>query len=206
VFEQILGLPAHPLILHTAVVFIPLFGISAIAYVVVPVLRRHIWWLVGLLAIAGAASAYATRASGLAFRERLIRRGQAGGDLLPKLAAHQHFGDMTLWFTLAAAVVTLVLLVVTPNWRRRALAIAPAPRVAAPALRPAEVGGGGSRAAAEPQTATEGRTAPEPAASGTGGTVLRWVLAIATVVLAGISLYYVFRTGDSGARIAWGNS
>jgi hypothetical protein len=205
VFEQILGIPAHPLILHTAVVFIPLLGISSIAYAIVPPLRARIWWVVGLLAIAGAASAYAARASGLAFRARLIARGQAGGTLLDKLAAHQHFGDMTLWFTLALAVATLALLGVTTPWRRPR-GSAPAPKVAEPALRTADVGGRPGAAGADP--APEARPAPAAAAvsGGTGGTVVRLVLMAATVVLAGISLYYVFRTGDSGAHIVWGTS
>jgi len=42
VFEQLLGLPAHPLLLHATVVFVPLLALGTIAYAVVPRLRRRV--------------------------------------------------------------------------------------------------------------------------------------------------------------------
>ena len=51
-FDRISGLPAHPLIVHAAVVLVPLLALGAIVYAVVPPLRKHFRWAVGLLAIA----------------------------------------------------------------------------------------------------------------------------------------------------------
>lgn len=40
----ILGLPAHPLVVHGSVVFIPLACIAAISYVMVPYWRNYLYW------------------------------------------------------------------------------------------------------------------------------------------------------------------
>ena len=212
-FEQVLGLPAHPLLLHAAVVFIPLLGIGAIAYALVPFLRSHIWWAVGLLAVVGAACSFVTRESGFAFRDRLVAKG-ASGDLLARIDQHGSYGNKTMLFTIALGVVTLALIAATPGWRRGSRA---AHRVAAGRVAEHRVA---ERRVAEPALSTVGvgadLTGPPPAdtpaerpvaaGGGVGGRLLRVVLAVATVVLAGFSLYYVFKTGDSGARIVWSGS
>ena len=177
-FEQILGLPAHPLLLHATVVFVPLLAIGSIIYAIVPGLRRRIWWLVGLLALAGAGSAFLTRMSGVAFKARLMRHG-ISGPTLAKITQHQNFGDATMWSAISLGAVTLALLVVAPGW--------------------------GARNAAA-STGADGPTVAVANRRNTGVLVLSIILALATVGLAGASLYYVFKTGDSGARIVWSGS
>lgn len=171
-FEQIGGLPLHPLVIHAAVVFVPLLAIGAVAYAVVPGWRRLLWWAVGLLALAGAGSAILARFSGVAFRQRLLRKHLLTPEFLPKVNAHMHFGTVAMWVTIALAVVTLLLLWAAPR-------------------RPASRDGnpGGVRAG--------GRA---------GGTAVQVVFAVVVIGLAVASIYYVYRTGDSGARMVWGSS
>ena len=109
-FEQILGLPAHPLLLHATVVFVPLLALGAIAYAVVPRLRGRIRWEVALLALIGAGSVAVTKLSGDAFKARSIRKGQVSPQGLAQINQHQSFGTTTMWYVLALAAVTLVLL------------------------------------------------------------------------------------------------
>jgi hypothetical protein len=110
VFDEINGLPAHPLVVHGAVVLVPLLCLTAIAFALLPRVRGQVWW-----AAAG----------------------------------------------LALGLVTLVLVLFTS----------------------ARLGGGRRMA--------------------------RWlsiVLAAAVVILAAADLYFVVRTGDSGAKSVWGGS
>ena len=45
-FEEIGGLPLHPLVLHAAVVFVPLQVLLALGYALLPALRRATLWAV----------------------------------------------------------------------------------------------------------------------------------------------------------------
>ncbi len=74
-FEEIAGLPMHPLAVHAAVVFVPLLALAALAYGLVPKLRRKVGWVAVLLALVAPASAVVARLSGDAF---LQRRGFPG--------------------------------------------------------------------------------------------------------------------------------
>jgi glucan phosphoethanolaminetransferase (alkaline phosphatase superfamily) len=169
VFEEIGGLPLHPLVIHAAVVFVPLLAIGSVAYAVLPGLRRLLWWAVALLALAGAGSTILARFSGVAFRQRLLRKHLLTPEFTPKVDAHQHYGTVTMWVTIALAVVSLVLIWAVP--RRRAAGAA---------------GGGG-------------------ASNRGGGAAIRVIFAVVVIGLAVASLYYVYRTGDSGARMVWGS-
>jgi uncharacterized membrane protein len=156
VFDQVNGLPVHALVLHAAVIFIPLLALAAVVYAVVPPWRSRIWWAALLLALVAPVTAFVTRESGLQLYTRVIARGiSAAGHRI--LDNHMNFGTLTMWFTIALGVVTLILVLATVR-------------------RP-------------------GNRLPRAA---------DLVLALITVVLAGISGYYVFRTGDSGATAVWG--
>ena len=151
-FDQIGGLPVHILVIHAAVVFVPLLALGAIVYAVVPRWRSKIGWAVISLAIITPIVTFVSKESG----EKLYDRQSAS--FKPKLDAHMGFGTNTFWFTLALAVVTLVVAIVT---LRRPGAL---PRIAEIAL----------------------------------GVIM--------IVLAVISGYYVYRTGDSGAHVVWGSA
>jgi uncharacterized membrane protein len=112
VFDRIGGLPVHVLVIHVAVVFVPLLVIGAIAYAVVPRLRPRIGWIVFLLAIIDPICTFVAKESGLKLYNRLIKRGFSGKGK-QMLDNHMGFGNMTFWFTLALGVVTLVMIILT---------------------------------------------------------------------------------------------
>jgi hypothetical protein len=155
VFDQVNGLPVHALVLHAAVIFIPLLALGAAVYAIVPPWRSRTWWAALLLAIVAPVCAFVTRESGVQLYNRVIGRTTPAGRRI--LDNHMNFGTLTMWFTIALGVITLIMVLATLR-------------------RP-------------------GNRLPRAA---------DLVLALITVVLAAISGYYVFRTGDSGATAVWG--
>ncbi|GAB2610298.1 hypothetical protein Aab01nite_24500 [Paractinoplanes abujensis] len=155
-FDQINGLPVHALVLHAAVIFVPLLAVGAVVYALVPRWRPKLGWAVVLLAVAAPASAFVAKASGTELYNRLLDQGMSGrGKEI--LDDHMGFGTLTAWFALALGVVSIVLVALT--WRRAGGRL---PMIG-------EVGA-----------------------------------AVVLIVLAALSGYYVFKTGDSGATAVWG--
>ena len=168
-FEEFLGLPAHPLFLHSAVVFVPLLAVLSVLYAFVPLVRQHTRWVVGVLAVVAPSAAYLTKESGDAFFDRLKRLNQVSDEYIPRLQEHQDLGTNTLYASIGLGVVTLALVYFV------------APRAAAASA----AGTGGSAGSAR---------------------AVALALAALTVIAAGISLYYVYRTGDTGAKAVWEGS
>ncbi|MER7585960.1 DUF2231 domain-containing protein [Micromonospora sp. NPDC127501] len=160
-FEEFMGIPAHPLLLHAAVVFVPLLALLAVGYALVAPIRPHTRWVLGLLAVGAPVAALLTKLSGDAFLERMQAANRVTPEFLPKLQAHQDFGDITLYATIGLAVVALALVWLVP------------PRAA------------------------------ETSAAGRPSRLLTLALQVLSVVAAGVAIYYVFRTGDSGAKAVW---
>ncbi|MFD1931863.1 hypothetical protein ACFSKW_10280 [Nonomuraea mangrovi] len=105
-FNEILGLPAHPLIIHFAVVLTPLLaGVSA-AHALVPRIRPHLGWAVVLLAVAAPAAVFAARQSGGALKE--ARFSQVEGELGRRIAEHQSFALPLLLTTASLGVASLL--------------------------------------------------------------------------------------------------
>jgi uncharacterized membrane protein len=154
-FDQINGLPVHVLILHAAVVFVPLLALGAIVYALVGAWRAKIGWAVLLLGIIAPICTFVAKESGTKLYDRLAPHMSPAGKKL--LDEHMGFGTHTFWWTLALGLVSIVMVVLT--------------------------GRGES-------------SAPK---------VVQWVLSAAMVVLAVIAVYYVYRTGDSGAKAVWGS-
>ncbi|MEV4618142.1 DUF2231 domain-containing protein [Asanoa sp. NPDC049573] len=115
--NQILGIPAHPLIIHAAVVFIPLLCLAAVVYALVPKVRGQIGWATLALAVIAPLAAWFAMESGEDLRDRLVAAGFSA-EILDKVNQHQSYGDRTWWFTLALGVVTLVMLFITSGSRR----------------------------------------------------------------------------------------
>ncbi|MEU8082381.1 DUF2231 domain-containing protein [Micromonospora sp. NPDC049101] len=162
-FEEFMGLPAHPLVLHAAVVFVPLLALLTVGYALVAPIRPHTRWVLGLLAVGAPVAALLAKLSGDAFFERMRAANRITPEFLPKIEAHQEFGDITFWATLLLAIVALALVRFVPP-------------------RAAEAGATGD---------------------GRPGRALTVALQVLSVVAAGIVVYYVIRTGDSGAKAVW---
>ncbi|MEE6263241.1 DUF2231 domain-containing protein [Plantactinospora sonchi] len=160
--EEFMGIPTHPLLVHAAVVFVPLLAISAVAYAFVPLVRPHLRWVLGLLAVATPVAALLAKLSGDAFFARLESGDRISPEFYPKLESHQQLGNLTLTVALLLGLLTLALVyLVAPN----------------------------------PATDQAGTTGARR--------LLPQVLAVLTLLAAGASLYYVVRTGDSGAKAVW---
>lgn len=158
-FERISGLPAHALIVHAAVVFVPLLVLAALAFGLVPPLRRRVWWAAALLAVVAPAAAFAAMQSGKAL-ERILRAKGYSAQILDQVTTHSGYGTLTFWFALALGLLVLVHVYVAGSF----------PRVPAPAGVPAAV---------------------------------NLVLGLVTAVVALITAYYVYKTGDTGAKAVW---
>ncbi|MCF0092918.1 DUF2231 domain-containing protein [Micromonospora sp. MH99] len=157
-FEEFLGIPAHPLVLHAAVVFVPLLALLTVAYALVAPIRPHTRWVLGLLAVGAPVAALLAKLTGDAFFARMRSANRVTPEFVPKLEAHQDFGDLTLYAAIGLGVVALALV-----WF----------------------------------------VAPRGAQVARGGRALTLVLQVLSVVAAGIAVYYVVRTGDSGAKAVW---
>jgi uncharacterized membrane protein len=133
VFEEIKGLPMHPLVVHAAVVLIPLLVLGAVVYAVQPQLRARLGWAVIALAVAAPLAALFAKLSGDALRQRFIDKDVLGPDsqpLLNRVNDHRSLGNITLWFTIALAVTTLLLVYITsrrapviPRWGTLVVAV-----------------------------------------------------------------------------------
>jgi hypothetical protein len=170
-FDEILGVPAHPLLVHAAVVFIPLQILAAYAYGLVPFTRRYVGWAVLALAVLGPVTAFVAKESGEKLEERFIRNGVTD---LTDINEHADFADVLFWFTLGLGVLMLAML-----WLTR---------------RPAA-----------PPAATDADDAASAPAAVAGVARLLSLVVIVAVVAVGVGTgYYVFKTGDTGAHMAWG--
>lgn len=118
-FEEISGLPAHPLLVHAAVVFIPLLAVAGVVYALVPKVRARIGWAVVLLAVAAPLAAYVARESGQNLEERLVAANYSQ-EILAQVDDHQGYGDLTLWFSLGLGAAALLLVFATSSRARRA--------------------------------------------------------------------------------------
>ncbi|MEV6602226.1 DUF2231 domain-containing protein [Actinoplanes sp. NPDC051346] len=111
-FDQINGLPVHALVIHAAVVFVPLLALAAVVYALVPRWRAKVGWAAILLAIAAPATAWVAKQSGAELHDRLVANGMTGPPLA-KIEEHAGFGTMTFYYSLALAVVTLAMVILT---------------------------------------------------------------------------------------------
>jgi hypothetical protein len=121
VFEKVLGVPAHPLLVHAAVVFVPLLIVAALAYALVPAVRGRVGWAAALLSVAAPFAAWFATLSGNKL-EGMLTAANYPEEILREVSAHKDFGERTLWFSLALAGVTMLLVLLTRGGaRRRAL-------------------------------------------------------------------------------------
>ena len=119
-FDQINGMPVHALVVHAAVVFVPLLAVLAIVYAVVPRWRAKVGWAAVLLAIAAPVTAGVSMLSGRELRERLVADGMSGPPLV-KIDDHMGFGTLTFYLSLGLGVVTLIMVFLTLRRSERPL-------------------------------------------------------------------------------------
>jgi uncharacterized membrane protein len=67
--DSLFGLPAHPLVVHAAVVLVPLAAIGTIVIAVWPTARRRIGWIVAAIGVIGFFFTFLAKESGEALLE-----------------------------------------------------------------------------------------------------------------------------------------
>lgn len=102
--DEVFGIPLHPLVVHAAVVFVPLAALATVIFAVVPRWRRTYGWLV----VATSAVAVITVPLATQSGKRLLEMREFGGPVLEKILEHEQMGDRLIW---AAAPMFLLNLV-----------------------------------------------------------------------------------------------
>ncbi|GAA0740333.1 hypothetical protein Drose_03595 [Dactylosporangium roseum] len=105
-FDRVLGLPAHPLFIHAAVVLVPLLALAGILYVVWPGSRRHIRWPLIALAVAAPGAVFFAKESGEAFSES---PNFAAGPIQERIEQHEDLANTLFLVVLGLAIVALVM-------------------------------------------------------------------------------------------------
>jgi len=104
-FDTILGLPVHALVMHVVVVLVPLAAAGVVAIAAVPRWRERYGVLVLAIATAGlAAVPVATRSGG-----KLEDRLGASGVVARQINHHQEWGQRVIWPTLAMWLLAVAL-------------------------------------------------------------------------------------------------
>ncbi|WP_027346199.1 DUF2231 domain-containing protein [Hamadaea tsunoensis] len=104
-FSTVFGVPAHPLFVHAAVVFIPLLALFAAAYALLPRWRGRTGWLAAILAAVGPLAALFAKLSGDKFISYRFPQGAPANVL-----HHRSLGTATFWFTLGLGLATALML------------------------------------------------------------------------------------------------
>jgi hypothetical protein len=112
VFRELFDLPAHALIVHAAVVFIPLAALAAILYAVWPAVRKHIWWAMLGLGVIAPVTAWAARLSGEEYEALWLDRG-IGGSIVDEINQHQALGNALAWWSTGLGVIMIVAVLYT---------------------------------------------------------------------------------------------
>ncbi|GAA2707740.1 MULTISPECIES: DUF2231 domain-containing protein [Actinoplanes] len=110
-FDQVNGLPVHILVLHAAVIFVPLLALGAVVYALVAKWRSRLGWAVALLAVVAPITTLVAKLSGTElYNSRISTFSPKGKEILDN---HMDFGTMTLWFALGLGVVSLIMVALT---------------------------------------------------------------------------------------------
>ncbi len=98
-FDLIKGIPVHPLVVHAAVVLVPLAAIAVIAMVIWPRFSRRYGWLVVAASVVAAGASFVAKESGEVLEGRV---GEPGFD-------HAELGDVMPIFAGILMTVTIAL-------------------------------------------------------------------------------------------------
>lgn len=183
--DQILGLPAHPLLVHVPVVLVPLATVGAVLVAVRASWRRSLAVVVAVLAVGGAVGVLLATQSGEALEERVEERaerpdGQPGSEVEEgdredrdggaeaergeeAIEEHADKGEAARPFVALFAVLAVGVAVVDHLARRDGIPDA--------------------------RKATLGKVLP--------------VLLVLSVVSGGVASYMVYEAGHTGAKATW---
>jgi hypothetical protein len=98
-FERFEDLPLHVLVIHAAVVVLPVGALTGIAFALVPKWRWLLRWPVLLLGVGSALLAFVAMESGDAFVDAMPQLAQL-------IKVHRGRGILLFWFSIAFMVLT----------------------------------------------------------------------------------------------------
>lgn len=113
-FDTVLGLPVHALVVHAVVVLLPAAALGAVAIALVSRWRKRYGLLVALVATVAVASVPVAVNSG----QRLSGRIQAGGVVARQIRDHREIGELVIWPALAMWLFTVVLILLSRRGRK----------------------------------------------------------------------------------------
>lgn len=187
---EILDLPVHPVLVHMPIVLVPLLALLMVVYLAIPPVRRHIGWAVMILAVVVPVVVYATRWSGAQLRDFELAKG-ADSELKNLINVHDGYSKVLFWLSVVLLPLTL-LFGALERGRRTALA---RHRESLPPA-PAAGSDGDTMNLSAPS-----RSDDDPASR--GRTVVMIVLGLVMLGLVGVSTWYLFQAGHSGALMVW---
>ncbi|MFF4777255.1 DUF2231 domain-containing protein [Microtetraspora fusca] len=114
-FDEMFGLPVHPLLVHAAVVLTPLLGLLSVGYAVLPRFRAKLDWLLVLAALGAPVAVFVAKESGESFERKLFE-----GHPSAAVNAHEAFANPLLLSTGALGVVALLLVFGARRWPKAA--------------------------------------------------------------------------------------
>jgi hypothetical protein len=100
-FERFGNLPLHVLVIHAAVVVLPVGALTGIVFALVPRWRWMLRWPVLVLGVGSAVLAFVAMESGDAFVEAIPQLDQL-------VKVHRERGTLLFWFSLAFMVLTIL--------------------------------------------------------------------------------------------------
>jgi hypothetical protein len=106
-FDEIFGLPAHPLIIHFAVVLTPLLAAASVAYTALHRWRPLLAWAVVLLSLGAPVAVFAAKESGESLKA--ARFASVDGTLGQRIESHESFANPLLLSTAGLGVAALLL-------------------------------------------------------------------------------------------------
>jgi ABC-type branched-subunit amino acid transport system permease subunit len=109
-FDEVNGLPIHPLVVHGAVVLVPLAALLGVLFAI-PRFRNWARVPLALVSLAAAGSVYVAKESGSKLQEVLAAQGGEGwanSPVAPLIEEHEERGDLLFTLTLMFAAVAVL--------------------------------------------------------------------------------------------------
>ncbi|GII95314.1 DUF2231 domain-containing protein [Sinosporangium siamense] len=107
-FNEIFGLPLHPLVVHAAVVLAPLFALLALVLGLLPGQRDRLGWAITGLAVLAPLSVLGAQLTGPLLRDRVFGGQPPSGELGERIAMHEGFSLPLLLLTAGLSLASLL--------------------------------------------------------------------------------------------------
>jgi glucan phosphoethanolaminetransferase (alkaline phosphatase superfamily) len=104
---EIFGIPLHPLVVHAAVIVVPLVAMGTLLIAFWPKARLRFGWLVAVFSLGGIGATVLARASGEELFESM------GEEASPTLSSHMSWGNQAFWPAIVMAVALFAMMLTT---------------------------------------------------------------------------------------------